>query len=498
MVCFLLTGSFGKGILPEESLMGCKENGAGRMNSGVIAGARIRSCSRLTEKYSLQHAAGIFKRPAFPVLLCLVAFSTAAQTSWAWFDETHIAVAQAAGYRKCYAAAAPDIAKVNLRNAAARNAGVKDIEENNHYFDNVGNREVTAALVLEQAAKYNTAGDVEGHLYGAIIAALRDYRKQRETGYAEEFMAFAAHYIGDLSQPFHNTASDKAVHIANDGVVEAGVLGNIRKIRDCMYEITLTRTNFENDLARETARIANISRALAARVRLRKDQIMTEDEAYAQLGHSASLLRAVLNVLDADNVGPCPVCALSGEPGGRAAANPETVSAPVHEPSLTPVYRIPLRVHLDKSGRNPSDFREIFDEINEIWLTQAGICFEIEATNNGKTSDNGMDLWFLPALPVSPLTNGYYRSDHEIQVRDTPNLKPAAHPARHPAARTAAHELGHGLGLLHRQDSDDNLMRSMTFGWKLNSGEALAARNEAAKKALPDTGPDRCGPPRVP
>lgn len=445
-----------------------------------------------------QHTAGVFKKRVFPVLLCLMAFSAAAQNSWAWFDETHIAVAQAAGYRKCYDAAAPDIAKVNLRYTAAKDAGVKNIEEDNHYFDNVGNREVTAAMVLAQAGKYNTTGDVEGHLYGAIIAALRDYRKQRETGYAEEFMVFAAHYIGDLSQPFHNTAGDKAVHIANDGVVEAGVLGNVRKIRDHMYEITLTRTNFEDDLAREIARIANISRALASRVILRTDRVMTREEAYAQLGHSASLLRAVLNVLDGDNIGPCPVCALSGEPGRRTAAGPEAAGASAHEPSLAPVYRIPLRVHLDKSGRKPSDFVEIFDEINEIWLTQAGICFEIEATNGGKTADNGMDLWFYTVLPVSPLTNGYYRSDHEIQVRDTPALAPAAHPARHPAARTAAHELGHGLGLLHRQDLDDNLMRSKTYGWKLSSDEVFAARREAAKKALPDTGPDRCGPPRIP
>jgi hypothetical protein len=188
-----------------------------------------------------------------------------------------------------------------------------------------------------------------------------------------------------------------------------------------------------------------------------------------------------------------PVAALSEE-----AVRPD--AAPLQATrgtSLTPVYRVPLRVHLGKSGRKPPDFREIFDEINEIWLTQAGICFEIETTNIDQAAEQGMDLWFLPVLPVSPLTNGYYRNDHEIQVRDTPALNPADHPARHPAARTAAHELGHGLGLLHRQDSDDNLMRSKTFGWKLNSEEVLNARKIAAKKALPDNGPDRCGRPRI-
>lgn len=246
------------------------------------------------------------KRSAFPVLMFLAAFSGAVNTAWAWFDETHIAVAQAAGYRKCYDAAAPDVAKAKLRTAAMKNAGVKDIEEGNHYFANAGNRDVTPAIVLEQAAKYNAPVDGEGHLYGAIIASLDEY--QRAEGYKEEFMAFAAHYIGDLSQPFHNTLTDKPAHIANDGIVEEGVLGNIGKIKDRMYEIDLPRGDFENSLAREIARIANISRTLAAKVKLRKDRVMTKEEAYIQLGHSASLLRAVLNVLDRDNVGPCPVC----------------------------------------------------------------------------------------------------------------------------------------------------------------------------------------------
>jgi len=192
-----------------------------------------------------------------------------------------------------------------------------------------------------------------------------------------------------------------------------------------------------------------------------------------------------------------PVAALSGETV-RPDTAPAQADAAASRPSLIPVYRIPLRVHLGKSGRKPPDFREILDEINEIWFTQAGICFEIETTSTDQASENGMDLWFLPVLPISPLTNGYYRNDHEIQVRDTPALDPADHPARYSAARTAAHELGHSLGLLHRQDSDDNLMRSKTSGWKLNSVEVLAARKGAAKKALPDKGPVHCGPPRMP
>jgi hypothetical protein len=161
------------------------------------------------------------------------------------------------------------------------------------------------------------------------------------------------------------------------------------------------------------------------------------------------------------------------------------------------VYRIPLRVHLQESNRRPEAFKPILEEINEIWLTQAGICFEMRTVLDDRIANQGWDMWFMPILPGGADLNGYYRNDHDIRVRDTPLLMPADHPAHHPAARTAAHELGHGLSLVHRQDSDDNLMRSKTFGWQLHSSEVDEARRTAAKKALTDTAPTRCGAPRI-
>jgi hypothetical protein len=160
-----------------------------------------------------------------------------------------------------------------------------------------------------------------------------------------------------------------------------------------------------------------------------------------------------------------------------------------------PVYRIPLRAHLGASDRSPQEFKDILDEINHIWLSQAGICFEMQVVLDDEPLEQGMDIWFMPGLPGGPGLNGYFRSDHDIQVRDTPILKPAEHPARHPAARTAAHECGHGLSLTHRQDSDDNLMRSKTYGWQLNTQEIREARRTAAKIALPDTTLRGCAEP---
>jgi hypothetical protein len=109
-------------------------------------------------------------------------------------------------------------------------------------------------------------------------------------------LAFAAHYIGDLSQPLHNISYDgfnKTHHNDNDGIVENEVLNNCAEIEKHMYNITLRPDHFEDDLAKEIARIANISRQLGLKLRA-ENRNMTKEEAYIQLGHSASLLKAVI------------------------------------------------------------------------------------------------------------------------------------------------------------------------------------------------------------
>jgi hypothetical protein len=156
---------------------------------------------------------------------------------------------------------------------------------------------VTPEMVLEQAKKYNDPNDIEGHLYGAIIASLREYAGTTIKGkYAQYHLAFCAHYVGDLSQPLHNTPYDdfnKTRHLANDGIVDDRILVNISKIKENMYPINLNPVNFEKDLAREIARIANDARGLAHKLR-RENRDMTKEEAYRQLGHSASFLKAIL------------------------------------------------------------------------------------------------------------------------------------------------------------------------------------------------------------
>ncbi len=229
----------------------------------------------------------MMKRLHTVLLLVLIVFGS---NGYAWHDKTHIAIAKAAGYQYWFNAAGADIAKVK--------AG--DVEEKNHYFNNYENETVTDKMVLYQVRLYNSPSDSEGHLYGAIIAALRDYQKKKATGkYAEYHMAFAVHYIGDLSQPLHNMPYDhfnQTRHSDNDGIVDENVLDNIKEIEKNMYEIKLSKENFEEDLAKEIARIANISRQLGYKIKA-ENRNMTKEEAYVQLGHSASLVKAVLHSL---------------------------------------------------------------------------------------------------------------------------------------------------------------------------------------------------------
>lgn len=207
-----------------------------------------------------------------------------------WHDKTHLAIAKAAKYQMWYNAAGPDIAKIKAGN----------IEAFNHWYNNNSKSEVTPQMVTQQISRYNKtdeSSDIDGHLYGAVIAALREYEQETISGrYGGYHLVYCAHYIGDLSMPLHNIPYDdynKNHHSANDGIVDKEVLAHPEKITRHMYKISLRDDNFEADLSREIARIANLSRRLGYKLH-EENRNMTLEEAYIQLGHSASLLKAVL------------------------------------------------------------------------------------------------------------------------------------------------------------------------------------------------------------
>ncbi|MFO7569608.1 MAG: hypothetical protein R6W75_07395 [Smithellaceae bacterium] len=224
--------------------------------------------------------------------LMVLILMTLCAPAQAWHDHTHLMVAKVGGLDSWYNAAGPDLAKIKAGN----------IETYNHWYNNDAEVKVTPEMVFSQINRYNQRKrtDAEGHLYGAILASLRAYEKTIRAGkYAEYHLVFCAHYIADLSQPLHNIAHDdfnKSFHHASDGIVESTIWEEADKIAAHMYDIPLRAGHFEADLAREIARIANISRMLGYKLRAETRNI-TKEEAYIQLGHSASLLKSVLRHL---------------------------------------------------------------------------------------------------------------------------------------------------------------------------------------------------------
>ena len=224
------------------------------------------------------------KKTKYPIIPLLTVFFIVSFTGilYSWHDETHIAIAKATGYKKWFNATGADMAKLK--------AG--DIEKLNHYVNNPIGTTVTPEMVLQQVKKYNQTDDPTGHLYGAIIASVRDYLKAKNTGkYGEYHLGFCAHYVGDLSQPLHNTlynSYNRKNHQTTDGIINDEILDNIDKIK--IYPIKI---NSEKDLANEIARIANLSLKKGYQIQDEK-RLLTKDEAYEQISHSASLFKAIL------------------------------------------------------------------------------------------------------------------------------------------------------------------------------------------------------------
>ena len=228
------------------------------------------------------------KKSKYPIitLLTFLFVISFADRSYPWHDETHIAIAKTTGYKKWYNATGADMAKLK--------AG--QVEKQNHYVLNPPGTVITPEMVFQQIKKYNKKNDIRGHLYGAIIASVRDYLKEKQMGkYGEYHLAFCSHYVGDLSQPLHNTlhnAYNRKNHVVTDGIINDEVLDHIGKIK--IYHITLES---EEDLANEIARIANLSIKKGYQIQ-DENRMLTKEEAYEQISHSASLFKAILRYVD--------------------------------------------------------------------------------------------------------------------------------------------------------------------------------------------------------
>ena len=203
----------------------------------------------------------------------------------AWHDRTHIAVGTAAQFDQAYNLAAPDVAKLK--------AG--SVEEYNHWVDHPEAIAVTKAYVKGQIQKYNAGAESEktGHLYGAIVAAVRAYQDESGAGrFATYHLVYAGHYIGDLSMPLHNIDNSLLDtlpnHFDNDHLLENEITNHIKKIK--LSPMTIKN---EEDLIEHIAQIATQSKDLGYKL-LREKRNMTKEEAYQQISQSASLFKAVL------------------------------------------------------------------------------------------------------------------------------------------------------------------------------------------------------------
>ncbi|GMQ79895.1 MAG: hypothetical protein BMS9Abin03_344 [Thermodesulfobacteriota bacterium] len=228
------------------------------------------------------------KKAKYPIIIFLtfLFITSFVGNSFPWHDETHIAIAKVTGYKKWYNATGADMAKLKAGN----------IEKLNHYVNNPRGTIVMPEMVFDQIKKYNKKSDIRGHLYGAIIASVRNYLKEKQKGkYGQYHLAFCSHYVGDLSQPLHNrlfNSYSRKNHKAIDGIINDEVLDNIDKIK--IYPIKIES---EKDLANEIARIANLSIKKGYQIQDKK-RLLTKEEAYKQISHSASLFKAILEYVD--------------------------------------------------------------------------------------------------------------------------------------------------------------------------------------------------------
>lgn len=242
------------------------------------------SASQLNQVESSQ--GWFMKRISSLLMVLILSLSFLAYPSFAWFDETHITIGKAAGYAKWFLAVGADMVKEKA----------PKIENHNHYVNNPEGTTITPETVLDQASRYDQH-DHGGHLYGAIIASVRNYIKAKKAGkYAEYHLGFCLHYVGDLSQPLHSTLYNdfnKKNHLAFDGIVNDEIMENMDRIK--IYPIAI---DSEEALAKEIARVANFSMQLGYRLQ-KENRLLTKDEAYEQLGHSASLFKSILTYVNA-------------------------------------------------------------------------------------------------------------------------------------------------------------------------------------------------------
>lgn len=246
------------------------------------------------------------------VLLMLCGWLLLSGHASAWFDKTHIAMGLAVygseagyaeyvkrqGFTSYYDLGGPDMVKIR-----------SSYEDCNHYYNRRRGEGIDIKVVDGQAEKIKAAQVCTkadpGRLYGAIMESLDQYvAKKRKGEFADYYMAYAGHYIGDLVMPLHNMVPPRgpdqriepafaAYHRQLDGLVDGEI--DIRdfsqpRIAAHMRDYTL---NSRDEVA---AKLLELAAESSRRGYLWLDAGLpevTSEEVYTQLGAGASFFKAV-------------------------------------------------------------------------------------------------------------------------------------------------------------------------------------------------------------
>ena len=219
-------------------------------------------------------------RAAVGVLLLLTL--GALNPAQAWFDGSHQAIMSAAGAQaEAHTAPGPDMMTRKVPQ-----------EGYNHFSNAILDDHPARARqqIRDQATRYDQ-NDPEGHLLGAVLAALRTLQaRQCRGGYAAYERGFLAHYVGDLLQPLHSGAYDafnRREHLRIDGLMET-----VPKLATAIAaQMTPMNLRCEDEVVAAIVDAAH----LAARMNgaLRASGTLSQDQGLALLAHAASLLRAL-------------------------------------------------------------------------------------------------------------------------------------------------------------------------------------------------------------
>lgn len=232
----------------------------------------------------------------FLVLCCT--WSLMAIHTFAWTDQTHMAVGLAAGFSRFQNCPAAD-----LSHTVAVINGLTQTDGQAHFFNVSDDYELSvddAYAQLEDIGKSQEECP-NGYLLGAILHTTRLCKEKTESGaYDDEYYAVLLHYVVDLAQPLHMSEYDdfnKKYHFACDDILsdkeaEYPVFAAVALADEITVDEEL-HFETEEELLGSVIGLAKQSQSLAKEMRA-QERMITREEAIRQISDAASLGRALM------------------------------------------------------------------------------------------------------------------------------------------------------------------------------------------------------------